>query len=215
MKRAFSWFLNLRLPVAAALTIAVIGCGAAAAATGLDRIDSIMNAGSTRSKVFTPPLPDSPDFLNYNAAQRLYASRSTIIWCTTTWGNASAPLVTVPIAGKLTSSSVSIYPSTRDRAVGDGGGAEWTPERRSVDGMYHGSPPPYRYGFTPGGQYVDFSGMEVFCTTALSKFQRQNTKVSISIDDEAKAADAKAQAALKRGDKAGAQAALEAALGDR
>jgi hypothetical protein len=81
--------------------------------------------------------------------------------------------------------------------------------------MYHGSPPPYRYGFTPGGQYVDFSNMQVFCTTALTKFQRQNTKVSIENDPTAATADAQAQDALKRGDKAGAQKILSDALGEK
>lgn len=215
MTRLKNAWCNLSRPTAAAILVLLVGCGGAAAAGGLDRIDKIMNSASTTSKVFTPPLPDSPDFTNYNAAQRLYASKSTIVWCTTTWGNASAPLVTIPIAGKLTSSTVSIYPSSRVVIDTDTGNKEYTPERRSVDGMYHGSPPPYRYGFTPGGQYVDFSGMEVFCTTALSKFQRQNTKVSIAADAEGSQADAQAQAALKRGDKAGAQKILEAALGEK
>ena len=211
MKKLTNAWRNLSRPTAAACVILLAGCSVAGAKEGLDRIDEIMNASSTRSKVFVAPLPDSPDFTNFNGAQRLYASKSTIIWCTTTWGNASAPLVTVPIAGKLTSSSVSFYPSSR--ASGDTG--EYTPERRSVDGMYHGSPPPYRYGFTPGGQYVDFSGMPAFCTTALTKFQREATKVSIAVDAEAGKADVSAQKALKRGDKAAAQRILENALGAR
>lgn len=199
----------------AAFVLVLAACGAAIGSTGLSRIDDIMNRGSTQAKIFVPPLPESPDFLNYNAAQKLYANKNSIIWCTTTWGNPSAPMVTIPIAGKLTSSSVSIYPSTRTYKPGDDGGGEYTQERRSVDGMYHGSPPPYRYGFTPGGQYVDFSNMPALCTTALTKFQRQKTELSIAVDPTAKAADTAAQAALARGDHAGAQKILTDALGSK
>jgi hypothetical protein len=194
----------------AVLLILLIGCGAVAAKDVLSQIDDRANG----YKPYVPPFP-SPELRNYEAAQKLYASPSTIIWCTTTWGNPSAPMVTVPIAGKLTSSSVSFFTGARAFKPGDDGTGQYTPERRSVDGMYHGSPPPYRYGFTPGGQYVDFSAMPVFCTTALTKFQRKETKVSIAVDDTAKTADAQAQTALKRGDHAGAQRILEQALGDQ
>lgn len=210
MKRLFSKFSPSTLAV---LLILLIGCGGAVAKDGLDRIDQIMNQGSTKAKVFTPPLPESPDFLNYNQAQRRYADKTSIIWCTTTWGNPSAPMVTIPIQSKLTSSSVSFYPSSRAKLYGGDGTNEYTPERRSVDGMYHGSPPPYRYGFTPGGQYVDFFNMPTLCTTALTKFQRKETKVSVDADPAAAVADAQAQAALKRGDHAGAQKILSDALG--
>jgi hypothetical protein len=215
-------FLSLPMPLLAALAIIAVGCGAAGAATGLDAIDSVMNKDSTKAKVFslTKCLPDcSPDFANYNFANKTFANPATIVWCTFTWGNPSSPLVTVPIARKLTSSSVSFYPSSRAKTGGGGGDSgwtdEWTPERRSIDGMYHGSPPPYRYGQTPGGQYVDFFNLPTFCTTAMSKFQRQKTDVSLSLqaDPTAAAATAKAEAALKHGDKAGAQQALNDALG--
>jgi hypothetical protein len=210
MKRIISKFSPSTLAV---LLILAIGCGAAGAKSGLDRIDEIMNQSSTKAKVFTPPLPDSPDFTNYNTAQRRYADKTSIIWCTTTWGNPSAPMVTIPIQSKLTSSSVSFYPGSRVKIGGGDFHDEYTPERRSVDGMYHGSPPPYRYGFTPGGQYVDFFNMPTLCTTALTKFQRKETKVSVDADPQAAVADAQAQAALKRGDKAGAQKILSDALG--
>jgi hypothetical protein len=82
-------------------------------------------------------------------------------------------------------------------------------DAKSSDGMYHGHPPAYRYGFTPGGQYVDFTDLETFCTTALTKFQREKTIVSVSNDTAAQNATSKAEAALKNGDKSGAQKALE------
>jgi len=133
---------------------------------------------------------------NYNRAQQLYDSPSTIIWCTTTWGNASSPMVTVPVAGKLTSSSTTFF--SPEYWTGDGDGNVVLPSR-SVDGLYHPNPPGYRYGFTPGGQYVDFFNMPTLCTTAMTKFQRQSTKVTISVDAQAAKAQQAAEAALKAG----------------
>lgn len=154
-----------------------------------------------------PYLPKNDvEFNNYNKAQELYDSPESIIWCTTTWGNASAPLVTVPIAGKLTSSSTSYFPNN---TVQFAKGSDWLMEARSVDGMFHGNPPGYRYGFTPGGQYVDFFNMPTFCTTSLTEFQRQETIVSVSNDDTAIALQDQAQEALLSGDQAGAEKILE------
>lgn len=162
---------------------------------------------NNRAKKMHPYLPQHHvEADNYNRAQQLYDTPSTIIWCSTTWGNASAPIVTVPIAGKLTSSSTTFF--SPERWDGDSDGNVVLPNR-SVDGLYHPNPPQYRYGFTPGGQYVDFFGMPTLCTTALTKFQRQETKVSLSVDPKDKAADSAAQAALKRGDKATAERILE------
>jgi hypothetical protein len=161
----------------------------------------------------TPYIPKNDvEFNNYNAAQRLYDSPDTIIWCSTTWGNASAPLVTVPVTGKLTSSSTTFFNPERMRDLSGDGINDTVPSgpARSVDGLFHPNPPQYRYGFTPGGQYVDFFNMPTFCTTALTKFQRQGTKVTVSFDQQAQVAQRKAEAALRHGDKAGAAKALEA-----
>lgn len=142
---------------------------------------------------------------NYNKAQKLYDTPTNIIWCTTTWGNPSSPMVTIPVAGKLTSSSTTFF---APEYAGGYSGDTALPSR-SVDGLYHPNPPQYRYGFTPGGQYVDFFNMPTLCTTALTKFQRQQTKLSIEVDPGARAATKKAEAALRAGDKAGAQKALD------
>jgi hypothetical protein len=203
--------MKRRNALAACVAVAVIaGCGASVANDQLTKVDEQANKHQT----FIPR--NNVERNNYEKAQKLYDSPSTIIWCSTTWGNASAPIVTVPIAGKLTSSSVSFFPSTRAK-IGGGGDSyetdEYTPERRSVDGMYHGTPPPYRYGFTPGGQYVDLFNMPTFCTTALTKFQRQKTQVAVEYDEAGLAADAQAEDALKRGDKAGAERILKDAVG--
>jgi hypothetical protein len=84
---------------------------------------------------------------------------------------------------------------------------------RSVDGLFHPNPPGYRYGFTPGGAYVDFFNLETYCSNKPTKFQRQNTKVSLAVDAGLGAADAAAQRALKNGDKREAQRIIEQAIG--
>lgn len=163
---------------------------------------------SKRANGRQPYIPHNDvEFGNYNRAQQLYDSPSTIIWCSTTWGNPSAPIVTVPIAGKLTSSTTTFF---RPEEYFDRGNYAWQQgTARSVDGLFHPNPPQYRYGFTPGGQYVDFSNMPAFCTTALTKFQRQQTKLTTQIDSQGLDATKRAEAALRRGDAKGAQRALE------
>lgn len=143
---------------------------------------------------YVPPI--SMDYNNYMRAQKLYAQPDTILWCTTTWGNPSAPMVTIPVAGKLTSSSVSYLP--QDFIDTESGNATLR-QAFSNDGMYHGDPPPYRYGFTPGGQYVDFFNMPTLCTTAMTQFQRQQTNIALTIDPTAEQATQQAEAALKAG----------------
>jgi len=190
--------------------LAVVGLSACEEGTPAPKTEreQVEQKASEREDVYIPQ--NDVEFDNYNKAQTLYDNPSSIIWCTTTWGNASAPLVTVPIAGKLTSSSVSYFPN-HEKVTADLG--EWNGdmlvEARSVDGMYHGSPGPYRYGFTPGGQYVDFTNMPTFCTTALTEFQRQSTEVSISNDDLSAGIQEKAESALQSGDADEAQRLLE------
>lgn len=146
---------------------------------------------------------------NFNRAQELYDNPAAIQWCTAFPSSSSAPIITIPIAGKLTTSSSSYFdPTTVD------GNANVRPSR-SVDGMYHGDSF-YRYGFTPGGQYVDFSNsMELLCTTSLTEFQRQNTYVEglgtngdateVDVDARQRAAEE----SLKSGDPEGAVDSLE------
>jgi hypothetical protein len=143
---------------------------------------------------------------NYNHAQELYDNPTTIIWCTAFPQSTSDPIVTIPIAGKLTSSSVSALPSNHTVTEHDS-----VVENASVDGLFHGSPPPYRYGFTPGGQYVDFFNMPTICTTQPLEFQRQS--VSVKVDAGLSNATQQAEKALKQGDKKKAQEILQAAAG--
>lgn len=167
------------------------------------QVEKVANA---RSPVYIPR--NNTEYNNYNEAQKLYDSPTTIIWCTTTWANPSSPMVTVPVAGKLTSSSTTYF---RPEEFLDRGNYFWqTGTARSVDGMFHPNPPGYRYGFTPGGQYVDFYELPTFCTTSLTKFQRKSTSVSVSVDQQALRAQASAEQALKSGKAADGTVSAEA-----
>jgi hypothetical protein len=154
------------------------------------------------------------DYVNYDRAWReVWDNPTSIQWCTFSFDNANSPLVTVPIQTKLTSSSVSIRPNQQVKIDNNTNGATYTPEVRSVDGMYHGSPPPYRYGFTPGGQYSDFFNLGTYCSTAPTKFQREKSEVSLTLDPELASADGDAEQALADGDEDAAQAILDDAIG--
>ena len=174
-----------------------------------DTRDSQLKDSQSNFDARTPPnVTGDAEYNNYIKAQEeVYDNPSSIIWYTSSFPNDASPIFTVPIAGKLTSSSVSYYPSNTQQ-FSSGGSFTWTEENQSVDGMYHGSPGPYRYGFTPGSAYVDFTGMAVFCTTALTSFQRQTLTVA-TVDAQAEDLTAQAEALLEAGDPAGAQALLD------
>jgi len=136
---------------------------------------------------------------NYNKAQELYDDPAAIQFCSAFPSSNSAPIVTTPIAGKLTTSSTSYFSPTE---VWEGWEtAALNVPKRSVDGLFHGDSF-YRYGFTPAGQYVDFSNsMELMCTTALTDFQRQKTFVEgVNTDANVDQLQADAEKALKAGD---------------
>ncbi|GAA1412075.1 hypothetical protein AUR04nite_00060 [Glutamicibacter uratoxydans] len=140
---------------------------------------------------------------NYNKAQELYDDPAAIQFCTAFPSSNSAPIVTTPIAGKLTTSSTTFFNPQEPFGGEFQGQGMVTLPKRSVDGLYHGDSF-YRYGFTPGGQYVDFSNsLELMCTTALTEFQRQKTFVEgVDTDKDVSKLQAEAEQALKDGDNA-------------
>lgn len=138
------------------------------------------------------------EFKNYNKRQQLADDPTTILWCTAAFPSTGSPLFTVPIVGKLTSSSKRPYP-------------EGTTDTLGPDGMY-GSSVEYRYGFTPGGIYVDFTGISTFCTTEPAIWQKDSTKIVLGSDPALLDAQAKAQAALKAGNADDAEKILTDAI---
>jgi hypothetical protein len=183
---------------------AALGLGLVLTAAGCAPVDNPDEKAAVQSKAAGRKayLPKNDvEFKNYNRSQELYDNPNAIQWCSAFPSSASAPIVTIAIAGKLTTSGTSYFSPTevRESSVNN-----LSIPARSVDGMFHGESF-YRYGFTPAGQYVDFSNsMELLCTTALTEFQRQNTFVEgvakdTSADDITRR-QAQAEAALKAGD---------------
>lgn len=111
---------------------------------------------------------------NYNAREQLTDDPNTIIWCTSAWSFTGTPMITVPIVGKLTSSNKRPFPTTVNKVGSDS--RTYNPELPGADGMY-GASGEYRYGFTPSGLYVDFTGMQTFCTNQVTVWQRENTTI--------------------------------------
>lgn len=131
------------------------------------------------------------EFKNYEKRQIIADNPQTILWCTASFPNSTSPIFTFPIVGKLTSSTK--RPDNTDPGA---------------DGMY-GSSTEYRFGFTPDGQYVDFTGMATVCTTEPQIWQRQSIALTLGTDPKLLEAQKQAQALLKAGDTTGAQKALQ------
>lgn len=126
---------------------------------------------ASKNKVYQPVYTVELD--NWNRAQEIYDDPASIQWCTLFPSNPSAPIITFPIVGKLTTSNTSYFSPTSPQS--NSSGAMVNVPNRSVDGLYHGDSF-YRYGFTPAGVMVDFSNsMESICQTSLTEYQRENT----------------------------------------
>lgn len=133
---------------------------------------------------------------NYNARLRIADDPSTLLWCTSFPTNPNAPLITVPIVGKLTSGSKRPYPTEQTKIDTDTTNTTYNPELPGPDGFY-GSSGEYRYGFRPDGVYVDFYNLETYCTTEPTTFQREKTIIDMVSDTKYASLDAAVQVALK------------------
>lgn len=190
--------------ILALVALAAVGCGGSSPKDQADR------AIEQNAKDFVPYVPhNGVEGDNYNFAQRTYDDPATILWCTIFPQSNTAPIVTIPIAGKLTSSTTS--PRAPERVYNGDGDSNPVVPNTSVDGLYHPNPPPYRYGRTPGGQLVDLTDLPTLCTTKPLAFQRES--VHVQVDGGLNAATQAASAALRSGDRAKAQATLEQAAG--
>lgn len=154
---------------------------------------------------------------NYNKRLKISDDPSTIIWCTFGLSDAAgSPLVTVPIAGKLTSGNKRPY--STEEIVSKGSldtKAYLVVEKPGPDGMY-GSSNRYSYGFTPGGDLWQFNGQQPVCTTEPTVYQRQATTMILETDEELSQATAEAEKLLAAGDTEAAQNKLEDVLkGDK
>ena len=196
--------VTLVLLAIVSLTIFAGGCSVEEGKSANEKAKEEVTKSSEKRAPYIPK--NDVEFDNYNNAQKLYDSPDTIIWCSVMPQASSAPILTVPITGKLTSSSTTYF--RPEEGVDFDDGLDAVVGAKSVDGMYHPNPPQYRFGFTPGGQYVDFFQLPTFCTTKPLDFQKDS--VAIKVDNSLNAATLKAEEALRNGDSAAAQAALEA-----
>lgn len=147
---------------------------------------------------------------NYNWREEISDDPTTILWCTTAWPIPSSPLITIPIAGKLTSGNKRPFETSY---VDNGDGDEYFPEIPGPDGFF-GTSGEYRYGFGPAGksQYYDFYGMPVFCTTEPLVYQRESTTIVMETDGDLLNAQKEAQAALAQGNTQEAERILREAI---
>jgi hypothetical protein len=166
------------------------------------------NSEKLQSQVYVQH--NNVEFQNYNERQKVSDDPATILWCTAYPTNTNAKPLTFPIRGKLTSSDKRPYPTTiTETGTGD---STYSPEVPGPDSMY-GSSSEYRYGFTPAGVYVDFTGLETVCTTQPTVYQKQKTDIVFQADQGLTDASAKAKAALQAGDPAKATQILQQAIG--
>jgi len=140
---------------------------------------------------------------NYNLRLQLEDDPATILWCTFSWpGSGGAQqLVTVPIAGKLTSSS------KRPTPTADSNGNE----NADGTGMY-GPSVQYRYGFDPTRTIIyEFTDLPSFCTNEPLVWQKNQTNIVSETDATLNSLTRAAEQALRSGDAQKALALLKRA----
>jgi hypothetical protein len=178
------------LVAALALTVLAAGCGQTAQEKAANRAQRKADANA----FYVPQ--HAMEQQNYNDRQRLGDNPSTILWCTFYPPTVGQEPITVPIAGKLTSSGK--RPFADDTGLGP-------------DGMY-GSSVEYRYGFDPTRAiYYDFAGMASICTNAPLVYQLNKTVIATQTATTLTSLDKAAEAALKAGDAKKAAAILHQA----
>lgn len=172
--------------VAAAVGFVLI-LGVAACSQGSSATKDAANANRRlQTDVYRPK--NDVEFHNYNERLKIADDPSTILWCTAYLANPNVKPLTYPIVGKLTSSGKRPYASVDTN--GD--------ERAGPDHML-GTSTEYRYGFTPGGAYVDFTDIPTVCTTEPTVYQATQTTIILGTDPGLLAATNAAEAALKAG----------------
>lgn len=113
----------------------------------------------------------------FNQRLKLVDDPATVLFCTQ-YPFDEPPSTTV-IAGKLVSGTKRPEPTTYE---GDNGAVGT--ERPDAQGMY-GPSVPYKFGFTPGGEYVEYNeGLQVKCTTK-AQIQHRTKIGSVTVSDPA------------------------------
>lgn len=189
------WVISATLSVALLLTAGLTACS-----TGGTTASKQAQKQSNQLQGQIYQSQHDIEFNNYNLRQRMADDPSTILWCTFAFPNTGLQPITVPIAGKLTSSNKRPYD---DHVYTQDYGAEELP---GPDHMF-GSSSEYRYGFDPTRTiYYDFTGLPSFCTNTPLVWQKNETHIVVETAATLGSIDKAAQSALKAGD---AKKALE------
>src|SRR5262249_21146719 len=145
------------VPLGLVLMVVVIGsssCGDTSSAQQASQDAS----NKLQNQIYQPK--HDVEFHNYNDRLRVSDDPSTILWCTFFPQTPAQEPITVPIAGKLTSSNKRPYRGTYEADNGAPG-----TEIPGPDHMF-GSSSEYRYGFDPTRTiYYDFTDLPSICTT--------------------------------------------------
>lgn len=150
--------------------------------------------GSTSRGSQQQPTYQSKNFIErqkFNRRLQISDDPSTVLFCTAFPFDAKP--FTVPIAGKLVSGTKRPDPPTNE---GDNG--QVGTEREDAQGMY-GPSVPYRFGFTPGGVYEDFTDLPTECSTQAKSYKETSIGLVSSPNSALSAAGAQAQAVLREG----------------
>lgn len=200
--------MNLKRTILIGLAVLTLGgvaagCGTGSGASAPSAADQAQKASkSLQSQIYQST--HNVEFRNYNLRQKVADDPSTILWCTffppgvsqvSNGGVGGA--ITVPIAGKLTSSNKRPY----NNVVYDDRG-NYTFTSKEIAGPDHmfGSSSEYRYGFDPTlGTYYDFTDMASFCTTEPTLFQTHDTTIVVKTDATINSISNAASQAIKDG----------------
>lgn len=157
-------------------------------------ITILTGCGSNNPGAKQVPTYQSQNFIErqiFNHRLEISDDPSTILFCTTY--PYDEPPRTYIIAGKLVSGTK--RPDSPNNGADNG--AIGT-ERADAQGMY-GSSVPYRFGFTPGGVYIDFTDLATKCSTEAAS-TKQTSVGAVTVKNDALTESAhEAQAALKAG----------------
>lgn len=170
------------------LVLALLVCATVLAGCGQPSASDIAQSQSDALQKQVYQSKHNVEFRNYNLRQKIADDPSTILWCTFFPPTVGQEPITVPIAGKLTSSFKRPYAST------DGNG-----EVPGPDHMF-GASSEYRYGFDPTlTQYSDFTLLASYCTTVPTVWQANKTTIVSDTSATLNSVSQAAQQAIKDG----------------
>lgn len=176
--------------------LVVSACGSDHSGPSSAKNDAERASKNLQDQIYRPT--HDVEFHNYNDRLKVADDPATILWCTAYFASPNNKPTTYPIVGKLTSSNKRPYSSTKVYTGSNDGVDAYSPEVVGPDHMF-GASSEYRYGFTPGGAYVDFTGIETICTTEPTVYQATQTTIVLGTDPNLQALTNQAEAALKAG----------------